>query len=48
MVDIFGFRNSIANTTLLDDGAMDIVVYNLKNIVPLPINQPIELTSICK
>jgi pimeloyl-ACP methyl ester carboxylesterase len=42
-----GFRNSIANTTLLDDGAMDIVVYNWKNIVPLPINQPIELTSIC-
>lgn len=42
-----GFRNAAENANLLDDGAMDIVVYNWKNITPLPINQPTELTSIC-
>jgi hypothetical protein len=42
-----GFRDPTNNSNLLDDGAMDIVVSNWKNITPLPINQPIELTSIC-
>ena len=42
-----GFRDPTNNSNLLDDGSMDIVVSNWKNITPLPINQPIELTSIC-
>ena len=42
-----GFRDAVNNSNLLDDGAIDIVVYNWENITSLPINQPTELTFIC-
>lgn len=43
-----GFRDPANNSNLLYDGAFNVIVANWKSITPLPINQPIELTTICK
>ncbi|SRR5215204_27921 len=42
----FGFRDAANNTKLVDDGAINVVVDNWKNLTPA-INQPVELTIKC-
>lgn len=42
----FGFREAVNNTRLLDDGAINVVVDNWKNLTPA-INQSVQLTTKC-
>ena len=41
-----GFRNATDNTRLMDDGAINIVVDNWKNVKP-GTNQGLDLTARC-
>jgi pimeloyl-ACP methyl ester carboxylesterase len=43
----FGFRNATDNTKLIDDGAMNVVVDNWKNLTPKA-NWNLPLTAMCK
>jgi Alpha/beta hydrolase of unknown function (DUF900) len=42
----FGFRDAANNTRLVDNGAINVVVDNWKNLTPT-INQPVQLTTKC-
>jgi Alpha/beta hydrolase of unknown function (DUF900) len=43
----FGFRDSVNHTKLVDDGAINIVVDNWRNVTS-GINQNLQLTALCK
>ena len=43
----FGFRNATDNTKLIDDGAINVVVDNWKNLIPKS-DWNLQITAMCK